>query len=303
VSSGPPALLPHDLIVNVAFATCADLPDGFSDDHAAAALLGATYEVWNDPGVDWGRYDRVVVRSVWDYTLRVGEFVGWAARVGAERLRNQPALLEWNSDKTYLADLAGAGIPTVATTFVRPGDPVPLLVGEVVVKPTVSAGGRDTGRFGPDHHDDALALLDLVLASGRTAMVQPYLADVDTAGETAVVVLGGAVSHVLHKKAVLRPDEVAPVDESRGDFAPAEVMFDDDLVTAGHADAAQLALADEVVFELQRRFGPLLYQRIDLVPGPDGTPVVMEIEAVEPCLYLDIVPGAAERFVAAVRAN
>jgi len=289
--------------MNVAFATCADLPEGFEDDHAAARLLGATYEIWNDPDVDWGRYDRVIVRSTWDYTLRAGEFVGWAARVGPERLRNQPALLEWNSDKTYLADLAGAGIPTVPTTFVLTGDSSPVLAGEVVVKPTVSAGGRDTGRFGPDHHDDARALLDGILASGRTAMVQPYLGAVDTLGETAVVVLGGTVSHVLHKKAVLRPDEVAPVDPSRGDFAPAEVMFDDDLVTAGHADAAQLALADEVAFELQRRFGPSLYLRVDLVPGDDGDPVVMEIEAVEPCLYLDTTPGAAERFAAAVRAS
>lgn len=287
--------------MNICFATCADLPSGFEDDHEAARLLGATYEVWNDPDVDWRRYDRVVVRSAWDYTLQVGEFVAWAQGIGAERLRNPPALLEWNSDKTYLADLAGAGLPTVPTTFVLPGDAPPILAGEVVVKPTVSAGGRDTGRFGPDHHDDALALLDAILASGRTAMVQPYLAAVDDAGETAIVVLGGEVSHVLHKKAVLRPDEVAPVDPSRGDFAPAEVMFDDDLVTAGHADEGQLALADEVVFELQRRFGPLLYVRVDLVPGPDGAPVVMEIEAVEPCLYLDTTPGAAERFAAAVR--
>lgn len=289
--------------MRVAFATCADLPLGFEDDHEAARLLEATYEVWNDPHVDWRRYDRVVVRSTWDYTLRVGEFVDWARRVGTDRLRNPPALLEWNSDKTYLADLAGAGLPVVPTTFVLPGDGPPLLAGEVVVKPTVSAGGRDTGRFGPGHHDEALALVDAITASGRTAMVQPYLTAVDDAGETAIVLVGGTVSHVLHKKAVLRPDEVAPVDPSRGDFAPAEVMFDDDLVTAGHADEAQLALADEVAFELHRRFGPSLYLRVDLVPGPDGAPVVMEIEAVEPCLYLDTTPGAAERFAAAVRAS
>lgn len=289
--------------MNVCFATCADLPEGFDDDHAAARLLGVTYEVWNDPDVDWGRYDRVVVRSVWDYTLRVGEFVEWARRIGPERLRNAPPLLEWNSDKTYLADLTGAGLPVVPTTYVLPGDGLPVLAGEVVVKPTVSAGGRDTGRFGPGHHDQALALVEAIIGSGRTAMVQPYLSAVDDLGETAVVVVGGEVSHVLHKKAVLRPDEVAPVDPTRGDFAPAEVMFDPDLVTAGHADGAQLALADAVVAELHRRFGPSLYMRVDLVPGPDGAPVVMEIEAVEPCLYLDTTAGAAERFAAAIRAS
>lgn len=289
--------------MRVAFVTCADLPEGFEDDHAAARLLGATYEVWSDPEVDWQRYDRVVVRSTWDYTLRVGEFVDWAARVGPERLRNPPAALAWNADKRYLTDLADAGLPTVPTTFVEPGGAPPELQGEVVVKPTVSAGGRDTGRFGPAHHDEARQLLRAIAASGRTAMVQPYLAAVDEAGETAVVVVGGSVSHVLHKKPVLRPDEVAPVDPTRGDFAPAEVMLDPDLVTAGYADATQLALAGEVVAEIERRFGPLLYQRVDLVPGPDGAPVVIEVEAVEPCLYLGTARGATERLVAAIRAS
>ena len=288
--------------MRVAFATCADLPEGFEDDHEAAALLGAGYEVWTDPAVDWDRYDRVAIRSTWDYTLRVDEFVTWARRVGPERLRNQPELIAWNSDKTYLADLDAAGIPTVPTTFVRPGDAPPEPVGEVVVKPTVSAGGRDTGRFGPDHLAEAEALVALIVAGGRTAMVQPYLAGVDAAGETGIVVLGGEVSHVLHKKPVLRPDEVAPVDPSRGDFAPAEVMFDPELVTAGRADEAQLALARRVVAELDRRFGPPLYARVDMVPGPDGQPVLLEVEAVEPCLYLDTSPGASERFAAAVRA-
>lgn len=289
--------------MNVAFATCADLPDGYEDDHPSAALLDATYAVWSDPAVDWTRFDRVVVRSTWDYTLYLDAFVDWAQRVGPERLRNQPAVVAWNSDKRYLADLASVGIPTVPTTFVAPGDRLPALTGEVVVKPTVSAGARDTGRFGPDLHHDAAALVEAILASGRTAMVQPYLAGVDRAGETGVVMIGGAVSHVLHKKPVLRPDEVAPVDPSRGDFAPAEVMFDDELVTAGDADEAQLALAQRVVSELDRRFGTPLYARVDVVPGGDGAPVVLEVEAVEPCLYLDTAPGSSERFVAAVLAG
>jgi hypothetical protein len=286
--------------VRVAFATCADLPDGFEDDHPAAAQLGATYAVWNDPAVDWSRFDRVVVRSTWDYTVRPAEFVAWAEQVGSDRLRNPPALIAWNSDKRYLRHLAQVDLPTVPTTYITSGDPLPVLDGEVVVKPTVSAGGRDTGRFGPAHHDDARALVEAIVASGRTAMIQPYLGGVDEAGEAGIVVLGGEVSHVLHKKRVLRPDEVAPVDPGRGDFAPAEVMFDPELVTAGEADDRQLALARAVVAELRHRFGPVLYVRVDLVPGPDGAPVVLEVEAVEPCLYFDTAPGSSERFVAAV---
>ena len=289
--------------VRVAFATCADLPDGFEDDHASASLLGAAYEVWSDPTVEWDRYDRVVIRSTWDYTLRADGFLAWARQVGSARLRNHPELIAWNGDKTYLADLAAVGIPTVPTTFAGPSDTSVELDGEVVVKPTVSAGARDTGRFGPAHHRDARSLVQTIVGSGRTAMVQPYLRGVDGAGETGVVVLGGEVSHVLHKKAILRADEVAPVDPSRGDFAPAEAMLDPDLVTTGRADEEQLSLADRVMAELDRRFGRPLYARVDMVPGPDGTPVVLEVEAVEPCLYFNTAPGASERFAAAVRAS
>ena len=289
--------------MRVAFATCADLPDGFEDDHSSASLLGAAFEVWNDPTVEWDRYDRVVIRSTWDYTLYAAEFVAWGRRVGTGRLRNQPELIAWNSDKTYLADLAAVGIPTVPTIFVGPNDKSVELDGEVVVKPTVSAGARDTGRFGPAHHHDARSLVQTIVGSGRTAMVQPYLMGVDRAGETGVVVLGGEVSHVLHKKAILRADEVAPVDPSRGDFAPAEAMLDPDLVTAGKADDQQLSLARRVMAEINRRFGWPLYSRVDMVPGPDGAPVVLEVEAVEPCLYFNTAPAASELFAAAVRAS
>lgn len=285
--------------MRIAFATCSALPDGFEDDHPAAELLGAEYAVWDDPAVNWHAYDRVVVRSTWDYTPRRAEFVAWAHRVGPERLRNAPALLESNADKTYLRDL---GVPIVPTVFVAPGDPVPPLAGEVVVKPTVSAGGRDTGRFGPPVYDDAVALIETITASGRTAMVQPYLTGVDDDGETALVFLGGRFSHALHKKPVLRGQGVAPL-SGEGDHAAAAVMFDPDLVTAGTASAAQVALAERVVSALTSRFGTPVYVRVDLVPGPAGEPVVIEVEAVEPCLYLATAPGAAERLAEAVRAS
>ncbi len=285
--------------MRIAFATCSALPEGFEDDHPAAELLGAEYQVWDDPSVDWAAYDRVIVRSTWDYTPRRDDFVAWAHRVGPERLRNTPALVESNSDKTYLRDL---GVPTVPTTFVSPGDPLPPLEGEVVVKPTVSAGGRDTGRFGPEMHAEAADLVEIITASGRTAMVQPYLPAVDTEGETALVFLGGRFSHALHKKPVLRGPGVAPL-EGEGDYAAAAVMFDPDLVTAGEASSAQLALAERVVATLTERFGTPVYVRVDLVPGHSGEPVVIEVEAVEPCLYLETAPGAAERLAAAVLAS
>jgi hypothetical protein len=285
--------------MHVALARAAAVPAEFDDDLRLAVALrdrgvDATLAVWDDAAVDWDAFDLVIVRSTWDYDRRLGEFLAWTEAVG-ERLRNRPDVLRWNSDKHYLADLAAAGLPVVDTVFVDPGDRPPALEGEVVVKPAISAGARDTGRFGPATHAEARALVARLAGEGRTAMVQPYLPAVDTHGETALVFLGGALSHVLRKRAVLTPDEEAPV--RRDAIGAAEVMYRDDLVGAGAATGRERATADRVVGHLVDRFGPVpLYVRVDLIPGPDGDPVVLEVEAVEPNLYLGTAPGGAEAF-------
>lgn len=285
-------------MVRIAFATCSKLPDGFDDDREAAGLLDAEFVVWNDPNVDWSSFDHVVIRSAWDYTLDRDAFVAWARSL-AGRISNQPDLVAFNSDKAYLGALS---VPTVPTSYVVPGGAVPELRGEVVVKPTVSAGGRDTGRFDPDHHDEARALVTAITEGGRVAMVQPYVEGVDADGETAVVFLGGDVSHVLHKKPVLREQGPAALLDPDDPSSEAAIMHDEDLVTAGEASEPFLDLARATYADIAGRFGAPLFVRVDMVPGPAG-PVVMEVEAVEPCLYLGLVPGAAERLAAAVRAR
>ena len=289
--------------MHVALARAAAVPDGFDDDARLAAALrarsiDATLAVWNDPGVDWAAFDRVIVRSTWDYTHQLEDFLAWADAIGP-RLRNPPEVIRWNSDKRYVADLAGAGLPVVETRFVAPGDPDPALEGEVVVKPAVSAGARDTGRFGPGTHAAARELLARLGAAGRTAMVQRYLPGVEASGETAIVLFGGAPSHVLRKRPVLRPDEEAPVRDD--DLGAAEAMYDSGLVTGGEASAAEHELAGGVVAYLRERFGTTpLYVRVDLVPGPGGGPVVLEVEAVEPNFYLHTAPAAVDRLAALV---
>ncbi|GAA3532642.1 hypothetical protein AFL01nite_19380 [Aeromicrobium flavum] len=282
----------------IAFATCAKHADGFEDDREAARLVGAEFAVWNDPAVDWSVYDLVVIRSVWDYTIQRDAFVAWARSLG-DRVANPPELIAFNSDKAYLGAL---GVPTVPTRYVVPGSEAPELRGEVVVKPTVSAGGRDTGRFDPDHHDEARELIAAINAADRVAMVQPYVAGVDAAGETSVVFLGGELSHALHKKPVLREQGTAELLDPDDPASEAAIMHDEDLVTAREAAPEFIDLALAAHGELAARFGVPLYVRVDMVPGPDG-PVVMELEAVEPCLYLDVTPGAAERLAAAVRSR
>jgi hypothetical protein len=281
--------------MRIAFATYADLPDGWDDDREAARLAGAEFVVWDDPAVDWEAYDRVVVRSVWDYSRRIDEFLAWCVAIGPKRLRNTPDLIAFDSDKRYLGEL---GVAIAPTTFVAPGDPLPELAGEVVVKPNVSAGARDTGRFGPTAHAEALMLVERIRAGGRVALVQSYLADVDRGGETALVFIDGNLSHVLHKRPVLRGEGIAPLgDDIHG---PAAVMLKDDLVRPGSAEPAQSEFADAVMATVVDRFGTPLYARVDVAHDADGRPVLMELEAIEPCLYLDLVPGAAERFARAV---
>ncbi len=293
--------------MRVAIATFTPMPPEFTDDERLADALGALgAEVarvpWDEPGAEWASYDVAVIRSTWDYAQRRDEFVAWAESVGP-RLHNSPEVVRWNSDKRYIGDLAAAGIRVVETTYVAPGDPPPDLAGEVVVKPTISAGAKDSGRFSERAYDQAHTLIELIHSSGRTAMIQPYQHAVDSMGETAIVLLDGEPSHVLRKHAVLRPDEVAPV--RAGDaVAAAEVMYDPELVVAGEATEAEFEFARELVEHVNERFGYMpLYCRVDMVSGAEGLPVLMELEAIEPNLYLDQAPGSAERVATAIAAR
>ena len=280
----------------VAFATCSAIPDGWVDDHEAARLLRADFRVWDDPEVDWSEYDRVVLRSVWDYSWRLDEFLAWCDAVGEARLRNARGLVAFSADKRYLADIS---VPAVPTSFVAPGDALQRVDGEVVVKPNVSAGGRDTGRF--TSAAGAVGLIERIHESGRVALVQPYLAAVDLRGETSVVFIGGEISHFLVKRAVLRGEGTAPVAD--GELRLAAAMLDDDLVVAGTAGGTEIAVAEAAHAELSARFGIPVYARIDLVHDDEGSPVVSELEVIEPCLYLGTAAGAAQRLADAVRAS
>ncbi|MEV6816262.1 hypothetical protein AB0M52_29665, partial [Micromonospora sp. NPDC051296] len=167
----------------VALITCTELADLDPDDRLVLAPLAARgviaeSAVWDDPAVDWAGYDLAVLRSPWDYMSRRDEFVAWAARV--PRLVNPADVVRWNTDKRYLDELSGAGVPTVPTGWVLPGEPwqPPADRGEYVIKPAVSAGSQDTGRYDladPLHRELALAHVHRLGAAGRVTMVQPYL--------------------------------------------------------------------------------------------------------------------------------
>ena len=250
--------------------------------------------VWDDPKAVWSGYDAVVVRSTWDYAPRRDELVAWARRVSSP-LHNPARVLAWNTDKRYLADLARKGVPVTPTAFVAPGEAAVFPEHEVVVKPTISGGAKDTARYLPAEHAAARAHVERLTAAGRTAMVQPYLASVDARGETALLYFGGVFSHAITKGALLK----------RG-AGLVEGLFAEETVATRTPTDAELRVAeaalDAVPAEVGGR-GALLYARVDLVLGDDGAPMVLELELTEPSVFLPYAEGAAARFATAILAR
>jgi len=246
---------------------------------------------WDDPAVDWGAFGLVVVRSVWDYPRRRDELLAWAERVAARApVLNPPAILRWSSDKRYLADLERAGVPVVATAFAAPGREMDWPdAEEVVVKPAVSAGSLDTERYPAGRLGAARAHVARLHAEGRTAMAQPYLAAVEERGETALVHLGGAYSHAIRKGPMLVPG-----------LEVVSGLFVEEDIRPAAPSAREAAVARAALAAVPGGAERLLYARVDLVPGPDGEPVVLELELLEPSLFLAHAPGAADRLAAAI---
>lgn len=278
----------------VLLATCAEYPAGDEDgaeilDALAAQGIAGRWVAWDDHTVDWTA-NLVVLRSTWDYTLRREEFLAWTRSV--PRLANPAAVVEWSSDKTYLRELEQDGVPVVPTTWSAPGEPVDLPgYGDYVVKPSVGAGSRGAGRFSPDDTVIATAHVQGLHDLGRTAMIQPYVAGVDSRGETALIYLDGTFSHAVGKAALLPAGTVHAVDQ--------RALYVEETISMREPSEAELAAGDGVVQVLSRRFGTLLYARVDLLPGPDG-PLLVELELAEPSLFLGHGPGAADLFAVAV---
>lgn len=290
----------------VALGTAAEFPDLDED---GAVLINACAQhgiearpaVWTDETVDWSTYDLVVVRCTWDYHLRHAEFLDWARRVSAvTTLANSADVLAWNTDKTYLRTLQQAGLPVVPTDWLEPGDAfVVQEVGEYVVKPAVSAGSRDTNRYRAGDHDEvAAAHATALLAAGRTVMVQPYLAKVDTDGETALFFFGGDFSHAVRKGPLLTPA-----------MELVSGAYKEETIEPREPSVAEREAADRVLDSLAQ-LAPasreqMVYARVDLVPGPDGSPVLLELELTEPSMFLvfDGTGGtaSAQRFATAIQ--
>lgn len=200
------------------------------------------------------------------------------------RIANPASVLAWNSDKSYLARFAEAGIAVPPTTFTDAVTQAQVDAmfestqsGQVIVKPTVSGGAWKTLRLqrGDALHD----------APTGAAMLQPYLPTIETEGETSMLFFGGCLSHVVNKRPV--PGDFRVQSQFGGHYT---VL---DAPPAGALDLAQRALAAVDV--------PLLYARVDTVPDADGRWMLMELELIEPDLYLAVDPSRGASFADAVR--
>lgn len=242
--------------------------------------------VWDDPDVDWDRFDAVVVRSCWDYVPRRDEFLAWTRQVPT--LLNDGATIAWNTDKHYLRELEAHGVPIVPTAWSVEDESALPDADEWVVKPTVSAGAADTARW-----RDAGAAVEhgrRLLEAGRATMTQPYVASVDSEGETGLLFFGGRFSHAFRKGALLSGDE---------DPRTLPELKED--IRAREASADQVAFAAEVVEAATSLLTTApLYARVDVVRAPDGAWQLMELELTEPSFFLQHTDTGADAFVAAL---
>ena len=282
-----------DLIFSrrIAFATSADYPPIQPDDaHLAATLRQLGVEpvscVWNAPAVDWSRFDAVLIRTIWDYFKHYAEFLAWLDRLdqlGVPTI-NDSTLLRWNSDKRYLLELAARGVDIIQTRLFHGSELdevlAPMRDQQVVVKPTVSGGAWHTlrGVVGEDTFAQALT----GLPRQHDYLLQPFVPAVVSAGEWSLLFFAGTFSHAVLKRAAAGDYRVQ---SEFGGSIESAVPDTPTLLAAGRALAAVASMGH----------GDLAYARVDGVVSA-GQFLLMELEMVEPFLFLAEQPQTAERF-------
>jgi len=270
----------------IAIATCADYADLKVDDKLLREALRArgaeaTAVVWDGREADWSGFDACLIRSTWDYHEKHPEFLTWARRVEAAMpLWNPAAMVAWNSNKTYLRELAEGGVRIVPTVWIERGEQPDLsevLAAqgwvEAVVKPVIDLGARNLTRLRIAEGQAALARI----LTQHDAMVQPYLPSLEERGELSLIYIAGQLSHAVRKRPA--PGDFRVQSIWGGSVEPAEP-------TPEHVELAEGALVQVAPTPL--------YARVDLVSGLDGRPCLIELELIEPNLYLSTHPPAID---------
>jgi glutathione synthase/RimK-type ligase-like ATP-grasp enzyme len=275
----------------LAFATSAELPSIQADDAQLASTLeqlGVTPAscIWNDPTVDWSTFDAVLIRTIWDYYKHHAAFIAWLDRL--DRLGiptiNHSRVLRWNSDKRYLIELAAQGVAIIPTRLAQASELAGVLASmptqQVVIKPTISGGAWHTlrGQTGDAVFTDAVARLPREI----DYLVQPFVPEIVSAGEWSLLYFGGAFNHAVIKRPVAGDYRV------QSEYGGSAEPIQPDYATLSATGKALAAVAS-------MGYGDLAYARVDGVISA-GQFLIMELELIEPFLFLAGQPQAAERF-------
>jgi glutathione synthase/RimK-type ligase-like ATP-grasp enzyme len=275
-------------MADITIVTHEGAPGGLPDDRLLAEAFArqgaqARFAVWSDAAVDWSAAPRAVIRSTWDYFNRTAEWFDWITRAGASTdVANGWPIIRWNSDKRYLGELAAAGVSCVPTKFAAAGDRLePIIAREgwvdLIIKPAIAGGAKGARRFAAHDRDAAQAHLD-ALTTDCVALIQPFMAAVETSEERSLVFIDGGFSHAWRKPAF---------NNIPRDYAP------------HHPSTEEMALARQAIGAVG---APLAYARADMIAGYEG-PMLMELELIEPDLGLRLNPLAADALAAACLAN
>jgi len=285
--------------MRIGLATCRVLPGWEVDDrflHRGLEARGVAFDkpIWNDPDVDWGAYDAVLIRTTWDYQEHLPSFLRWIDQVSHHtRLFNPPDIVRWNTHKSYLRDLEAKGIPVIPTVWLEAGTQPDLRQileqrgwQHAFLKPMVGAVARETLRFTMEDIHAANQHIDRLLPT-EGLMLQPYLSRVETHGEVSTIHIDGALAQVVQKVPVA------------GDY-----RVQDDWGATDHPTTLapiELALSEQVLAAASAF--DLLYARVDYLRDDDGRLVVTELELIEPSLFFRHCPASGRTLADALIAR
>ncbi len=274
--------------MRIALATCRHPGEHDHDfDFLAPALRrrGAEVEaaIWDDERIEWQNFDLVLINSTWDYHTKLDEFRAWLRATNKRApLRNAPKLVNWNLDKRYLRELQDGGVPTIPTVWTEAGHEAAALSAvaergwaDVIVKPVVDLGASKLARVEPE------MLERILLSLGEPGMAQPFLPSLQSEGELSIVFIGGEPAHSLRKVPAQGDFRVQPQYGGRHRAVPMP------------AEALRIGRAALEIATRASGAEPL-YARVDLVRDLSGELALIELELIEPALYMDIAPASAE---------
>ena len=241
---------------------------------------------WADPTVDWSAFKCLVFRTTWDYYNRATEFSAWLDKVAQQtKLCNPLDIIRWNMDKHYLADLEKQGIPIVPSVFLEAGCGTLFLDvmkdrgwHEAVIKPCIAGGARLTYRLNAGNAVEIQESLSEWLTQ-EAFILQPFMQQILEEGEDTLMVMNGVYTHAIKKRA------------KQGDFR----VQDDYGGSVHHLDPKpeQIKLAEDAMAACGQK---LAYGRVDMVQDESGRWCIMELEVIEPELWIRYHPESAQPF-------